>query len=70
MKQCTNTLMPLREEVHRHNQLSATIWQLLVEVRKKGLGRFFHRNKNGKSKFLYWLLFKGNNIGHNVRKYS
>ncbi len=41
LKQCTNTLMPLREEVRRHNQLSAAIGQLLGEVRKKGLRRTF-----------------------------
>jgi hypothetical protein len=39
LKQCTNTLMPLREEVRRHNQLSAAIGHLLGEVRKKGLRR-------------------------------
>jgi hypothetical protein len=39
LKQCTNTLMPLREEVRRHNQLSASIGLLLGEVRKKGLRR-------------------------------
>lgn len=43
LKQCTNTLMPLREEVRRHNQLSATIGQLLGEVRKKGLIRTFSK---------------------------
>jgi hypothetical protein len=41
LKQCTNILMPLREEVRRHNQLSAAIGQLLGEVRKKGLRRTF-----------------------------
>jgi hypothetical protein len=41
LKQCTNTLMPLREEVRRHNQLSAAIGHLLGEVRKKGLRRTF-----------------------------
>jgi hypothetical protein len=41
LKQCTNTLMPLREEVRRHNQLSAAIGQLLGDVRKKGLRRTF-----------------------------
>ncbi|MGZ8238611.1 MAG: hypothetical protein ACXWTY_12165 [Methylobacter sp.] len=39
LKQCTNTLMPLREEIRRHNQLSAAIGQLLGDVRKKGLRR-------------------------------
>jgi septation ring formation regulator EzrA len=41
LKQCTNTLMPLREEIRRHNHLSAAIGQLLGEVRKKGLRRAF-----------------------------
>ncbi|WP_198244199.1 hypothetical protein [methane-oxidizing endosymbiont of Gigantopelta aegis] len=41
LKQATNTLMPLREEVRRHNHLSAAIGQLLGEVRKKGLNRSF-----------------------------
>lgn len=39
LKHCTNTLMPLREEIRRHNQLSAAIGRLLGEVRKKGLRR-------------------------------
>jgi hypothetical protein len=39
LKQCTNTLMPLREEIRRHNQLSKAIAQLVGEVRKKGLTR-------------------------------
>lgn len=41
LKQCTNTLMPLREEIRRHNHLSAAIGQLLGQVRKKGLERTF-----------------------------
>lgn len=41
LKQCTNILMPLREEVRRHNHLSAAIGQLLGDVRKKGLRRTF-----------------------------
>ena len=44
LKKCTNTLMPLREEVRRHNQLSSAIGQLLGEVRKKGLSRTFPQN--------------------------
>lgn len=50
LKQCTNILMPLREEIRRHNHLSAAIGQLLGEVRKKGLRRFIQGNKNSKSK--------------------
>ena len=41
LKQCTNTLMPLREEVRRHNHLSAAIGQLLGDVRKKGMRKTF-----------------------------
>ena len=41
LKQCTNTLMPLREELRRHNHLSAAIGQLLGEVRKKGMRKTF-----------------------------
>jgi hypothetical protein len=41
LKQCTNILMPLREEIRRHNHLSAAIGQLLGDVRKKGLRRTF-----------------------------
>jgi hypothetical protein len=33
--------MPLREEVRRHNQLSAAIGKLLGEVRKQGLRKTF-----------------------------
>ena len=43
LKQCTNTLMPLREEIRRHNQLSSAIGKLLGEVRKKGMRRTFPR---------------------------
>jgi len=41
LKQCTNTLMPLREEIRRHNHLSSAIGHLLGSVRKKGLDRTF-----------------------------
>lgn len=41
LKQCTNTLMPLREEIRRFNRLSAAIGYTLGEVRKKGLRRTF-----------------------------
>ena len=44
LKLCTNTLMPLREEIRRHNQLSAAIGQLLGETRKKGLRRALPQN--------------------------
>jgi hypothetical protein len=45
LKNCTNTLMPLREEVRRHNHLSTAIGKLLGQVRKKGLDRTFPLQK-------------------------
>ena len=39
LKQCTETLLPLREEIRQHNALSASISLLLGEVRKKSLRR-------------------------------
>jgi len=41
LKYCTNTLMPLREEIRRHNQLSTAVAKLLGDVRKRGLKRTF-----------------------------
>jgi hypothetical protein len=41
LKYCTNTLMPLREEIRRHNQLSTAVAKLLGEVRKRGLKHTF-----------------------------
>ena len=41
LKQCTNTLMPLREEIRQHNHLSSAISLLLGEVRKKGMRKTF-----------------------------
>ncbi|GAB6263406.1 hypothetical protein [Photobacterium sp. R1] len=38
-QQCADTLLPLREEVRQHNQLSAVISKQLGQVRKKGLQR-------------------------------
>lgn len=38
---CTHTLMPLREEYRRHNQLSTAVAKLLGEVRKRGLKHTF-----------------------------
>ena len=38
-KQCADTLLPLREEIRQHNNLSAAISSLLGQVRKKGLTR-------------------------------
>ena len=37
LKQCSDTLLPLREEIRQHNELSAAISQLLGQVRKRGL---------------------------------
>jgi hypothetical protein len=39
LTQCTNTLMPLREEVRRHDKLSSAIGYLVGEIRKKGLNQ-------------------------------
>jgi hypothetical protein len=39
LKQCTESLLPLREEIRQHNALSAAISTLMGEVRKKGLRR-------------------------------
>ena len=41
LKQCSDTLLPLREELRRHNSLSASVSQLLGQVRKRGLTRTF-----------------------------
>lgn len=37
--QCADTLLPLREELRQHNQLSSAISQVLKQVRKRGLRR-------------------------------
>ena len=42
-KQCSDTLLPLREEIRQHNALSSAISQLLGRVRKRGLGRSLGR---------------------------
>lgn len=39
LKHCSETLLPLREEIREHNRLSAAISQLLGRVRKRGLNR-------------------------------
>lgn len=41
LKQCSDTLLPLREELRRNNSLSAAVSQLLGRVRKRGLTRTF-----------------------------
>jgi hypothetical protein len=41
LKYCTHTLMPLREEYRRHNELSTAVAKLLGEVRKRGLKHTF-----------------------------
>lgn len=38
-QQCADTLLPLREEARRHNELSAAVSHLLGRVRKQGLHR-------------------------------
>jgi hypothetical protein len=37
LKHCSDTLLPLREEIRQHNALSAAISQILGRVRKRGL---------------------------------
>ncbi len=44
LKQCSDTLLPLREELRQHNTLSANISYLLGLVRKRGLQRTFRPN--------------------------
>lgn len=39
LKHCSDTLLPLREEVRQHNLLSSAISHLLGRVRKRGLNR-------------------------------
>lgn len=39
LKHCSDTLLPLREEIRQHNELSASISRLLGQVRKRGLNR-------------------------------
>lgn len=51
-QQCADTLLPLREEARQHNQLSATISQLLSQVRKRGLRAAL--KSNGASRLPGW----------------
>ena len=37
LKQCSDTLLPLREEIRQHNTISTAISQLLGRIRKRGL---------------------------------
>lgn len=39
LKQCSDTLLPLREELRQHNALSSSISHLLGQIRKRGLRR-------------------------------
>lgn len=39
LKHCSDTLLPLREEMRQHNALSAGISELLGRIRKRGLSR-------------------------------
>ncbi len=41
LKQCSDTLLPLREEIRQHNQLSTSISYLLSQVRKRSLNKTF-----------------------------
>lgn len=44
LKHCSATLLPLREEIRQHNELSSAISQLLSKVRKRGLNWTFRGN--------------------------
>lgn len=53
-QQCADILLPLREEVRQHNQLSAVISKQISQIRKKGLARGLNNNglpmwKSGRS---------------------
>ncbi len=53
-QQCADILLPLREEVRQHNQLSAVISKQISQIRKKGLARGLNHNglpmwKSGRS---------------------
>jgi hypothetical protein len=37
LKQCSDTLLPLREDIRQHNVLSSSISQILGRIRKRGL---------------------------------
>lgn len=37
LKQCSDTLLPLREDIRQHNVLSSSISQILGKIRKRGL---------------------------------
>lgn len=41
LKHCSDTLLPLREEIRQHNALSTAICQILGQVRKRGLNATF-----------------------------
>jgi len=41
LKHCSDTLLPLREEIRQHNALSTAISQILGQVRKRGLNTTF-----------------------------
>jgi hypothetical protein len=46
-RQCADTLLPLREELRRHNALTSAIGTLLGQVRKRGLRRTLSRTIEG-----------------------
>lgn len=53
-QQCADTLLPLREEARRNNELSAAISYLLGRVRKQGLSRALNPKSTDKPIPIWW----------------
>ncbi|MFY0664098.1 MAG: hypothetical protein JXQ97_05705 [Natronospirillum sp.] len=53
-KQCSDTLLPLREEARQHNALSSAIGELLGVVRKRGLTAALRTKKSSLTKLPRW----------------
>lgn len=53
-QQCADTLLPLREEARRNNELSAAISYLLGRVRKQGLSRALNPKSTDNSIPTWW----------------
>lgn len=53
-QQCADTLLPLREEARRNNELSAAISYLLGRVRKQGLSRALNPKSTDKPIPTWW----------------
>jgi hypothetical protein len=45
LKHCSDTLLPLREEIRQHNVLSSAVSHLIGQVRKRGLSRTLSRGE-------------------------